>query len=146
MRHLNSKKKLGLTSRNHRKAMLSNMVVSFIKHKKIKTTHARAKELRRFIEPLITFAKKGDLHSRRQVLKKIKHKEIVQTLFNEIAPMYANRPGGYTRITKLGFRDNDRASVSLIEFIDYVESTDSKGISTEKKGRKSKKEDAEVSK
>ena len=146
MRHLNSKKKLGLTSRNHRKAMLSNMVVSFIKHKKIKTTHARAKELRRFIEPLITFAKQGDLPSRRQVLKKIKHKEIVQTLFNEIAPMYANRPGGYTRITKLGFRDNDRASVSLIEFIDYVESADSKGTSTEKKGRKSKKENAEVSK
>ena len=146
MRHLNSKKKLGLTSRNHRKAMLSNMVVSFIKHKKIKTTHARAKELRRFIEPLITFAKKGDLHSRRQVLKKIKHKEVVQTLFNEIAPIYANRPGGYTRITKLGFRDNDRASVSLIEFIDYVESIDSKGTSTEKKGRKSKKENAEVSK
>ena len=126
--------------------MLSNMVVSFIKHKKIKTTHARAKELRRFIEPLITFAKKGDLHSRRQVLKKIKHKEVVQTLFNEIAPIYANRPGGYTRITKLGFRDNDRASVSLIEFIDYVESIDSKGTSTEKKGRKSKKENAEVSK
>ncbi len=126
--------------------MLSNMVASFIKHKKIKTTHARAKELRRFIEPLITFAKKGDLHSRRQVLKKIKHKEVVQTLFNEIAPIYANRPGGYTRITKLGFRDNDRASVSLIEFIDYVESIDSKGTSTEKKGRKSKKENAEVSK
>jgi large subunit ribosomal protein L17 len=146
MRHLNSKKKLGLTSRNHRKAMLSNMVASFIKHKKIKTTHARAKELRRFIEPLITFAKQGDLHSRRQVLKKIKHKEIVQTLFNEIAPMYANRPGGYTRITKLGFRDNDRASVSLIEFIDYVETIDSKGTSTEKKERKSKKENAEVSK
>ena len=126
--------------------MLSNMVASFIKHKKIKTSHARAKELRRFIEPLITFAKRGDLHSRRQVLKKIKHKEIVQTLFNEIAPMYANRPGGYTRITKLGFRDNDRASVSLIEFIDYVETIDSKGTSTEKKGRKSKKENAEVSK
>ena len=126
--------------------MLSNLVASFIKHKKIKTTHARAKELRRFIEPLITFAKKGDLHSRRQVLKKIKHKEVVQTLFNEIAPMYANRPGGYTRITKLGFRDNDRASVSLIEFIDYVETIDSKGTSTEKKGRKSKKENAEVSK
>jgi len=126
--------------------MLSNMAASFIKHKKIKTTHARAKELRRFIEPLITFAKKGDLHSRRQVLKKIKHKEVVQTLFNEIAPIYANRPGGYTRITKLGFRDNDRAFVSLIEFIDYVESIDSKGTSTEKKGRKSKKENAEVSK
>ncbi len=122
------------------------MVASFIKHKKIKTTHTRAKELRRFIEPLITFAKQGDLHSRRQVLKKIKHKEVVQTLFNEIAPMYANRPGGYTRITKLGFRDNDRASVSLIEFVDYVESIDSKGTSKEKKGRKSKKENAEVSK
>ncbi len=126
--------------------MLSNMVASFIKHKKIKTTHTRAKELRRFIEPLITFAKRGDLHSRRQVLKKIKHKEVVQTLFNEIAPMCAKRPGGYTRITKLGFRDNDRASVSLIEFVDYVESIDSKGTSKEKKGRKSKKENAEVSK
>ena len=146
MRHLNSKKKLGLTSKDHRKAMLCNLAASIIKHKKIKTTHARAKELRRFIEPLITFAKKGDLHSRRQVLKKIKHKAVVQTLFNEIAPMYADRPGGYTRITKLGFRDNDRASVSLIEFTDYVESIDSTGISTEKKGRKSKKENTEVSK
>ena len=146
MRHLNSKKKLGLTSKDHRKAMLGNLAASIIKHKKIKTTHARAKDLRRFIEQLITFAKKGDLHSRRQVLKKIKHKAVVQTLFNEIAPMYADRPGGYTRITKLGFRDNDRASVSLIEFTDYVESIDSTGISTEKKGRKSKKENTEVSK
>ena len=121
MRHLNSKKKLGLTSRTHRKAMLSNMAVSIIKHKKIKTTHARAKEQQRFLEPLITFAKRGDLHARRQVLRKIKHKEIVHTLFHEIAPIYSERPGGYTRITKLGFRDNDRASVSQIELNDYVD-------------------------
>ena len=146
MRHLNSKKKLGLTSRTHRKAMLSNMAVSIIKHKKIKTTHARAKELQRFLEPLITFAKRGDLHARRQVLRKIKHKEIVHTLFHEIAPIYSERPGGYTRITKLGFRDNDRASVSQIELIDYVDSIDTKDKPEEKKYSKSKKEQSEVTK
>ena len=146
MRHLNSKKKLGLTSRTHRKAMLSNMAVSIIKHKKIKTTHARAKELQRFLEPLITFAKRGDLHARRQVLRKIKHKEIVHTLFHEIAPIYSERPGGYTRITKLGFRDNDRASVSQIELIDYVDSIDTKEKPEEKKQSKSKIEQSEVTK
>ena len=146
MRHLNSKKKLGLTSRTHRKAMLSNMAVSIIKHKKIKTTHARAKELQRFLEPLITFAKRGDLHARRQVLRKIKHKEIVHTLFHEIAPIYSERAGGYTRITKLGFRDNDRASVSQIELIDYVDSIDTKEKPEEKKQSKSKKEQSEVTK
>ena len=146
MRHLNSKKKLGLTSRTHRKAMLSNMAVSIIKHKKIKTTHARAKELQRFLEPLITFAKRGDLHARRQVLRKIKHKEIVHTLFHEIAPIYSERAGGYTRITKLGFRDNDRASVSQIELIDYIDSIDTKEKPEEKKQSKSKKEQSEVTK
>ena len=146
MRHLNSKKKLGLTSRTHRKAMLSNMAVSIIKHKKIKTTHARAKELQRFLEPLITFAKRGDLHARRQVLRKIKHKDIVHTLFHEIAPIYSERPGGYTRITKLGFRDNDRASVSQIELIDYIDSIDTKEKPEEKKQSKSKKEQSEVMK
>jgi large subunit ribosomal protein L17 len=120
MRHRKSIKKLGLSSRSHKKAMLSNMASSLIIHKKIKTTHARAKELRRFIEPLITYAKRGDLHARRQVLRKIKHKNIVHTLFHEIAPVYLERPGGYTRITKLGFRDNDRAEVSLIELVDMV--------------------------
>tara|TARA_B100000809_G_scaffold247654_1_gene276917 strand:+ start:159 stop:527 length:369 start_codon:yes stop_codon:yes gene_type:complete len=122
------------------------MAVSIIKHKKIKTTHARAKELQRFLEPLITFAKRGDLHARRQVLRKIKHKEIVHTLFHEIAPIYSERPGGYTRITKLGFRDNDRASVSQIELIDYVDSIDTKDKPEEKKYSKSKKEQSEVTK
>ena len=120
MRHLNKKKRLGRRTPSQRKAMLKNLAVSLIEHKKIKTTHARAKALRKFIEPLITFAKKGDLHARREVLKKIHQKETVSTLFHEIAPVYADRPGGYTRIIKLGFRDNDRAKVSLIELVDFA--------------------------
>ncbi len=132
MRHQKSGRKLGRTAA-HRKAVLSNMAAALITYKKIKTTDARAKELRRFIEPLITFAKRGDLHARRQVLKKIRHKNIVNTLFNDVAPVYSNRNGGYTRITKLGFRDNDRASISLIELIDMV------GIESTEKEKKSKK-------
>jgi large subunit ribosomal protein L17 len=120
MRHLNKKKRLGRRTPSQRKAMLKNLAVSLIEHKRIKTTHARAKALRKFIEPLITFAKKGDLHARREVLKKIHQKETVSTLFHEIAPVYADRPGGYTRIIKLGFRDNDRAKVSLIELVDFA--------------------------
>jgi len=120
MRHRKTIKKLGLSSRSHKKAMLANLASSLITYKKIKTTHSRAKELRRFIEPLITRAKRGDLHARRIVLKKIKHKDIVHTLFHDIAPVYSDRPGGYTRITKLGFRDNDRAEVSMIELVDMV--------------------------
>lgn len=135
MRHQKSRRKLGRTAA-HRKATLSNMAAALITYKKIKTTDARAKELRRFIEPLITFAKRGDLHARRQVLKKIRHKNIVNTLFNDVAPVYSDRNGGYTRITKLGFRDNDRASISLIELIDLV------GLESTEKDKKGKKKDA----
>jgi large subunit ribosomal protein L17 len=120
MRHLNKKKRLGRRTPSQRKAMLTNLAVSLIEHKRIKTTHARAKELRKFIEPLITFAKRGDLHARREVLKKIHQKDTVSTLFHEIAPVYTERQGGYTRIIKLGFRDNDRAKVSLIELVDFA--------------------------
>ena len=88
-----------------------------IRHKKIKTPDAKAKELRMFIEPMVTFAKRGDLNARRQVLKKIPHKKVVQELFDNIAPIYSKRDGGYTRIIKLGFRDNDCAPISLIEFV-----------------------------
>ncbi|NQT98074.1 MAG: 50S ribosomal protein L17 [Candidatus Marinimicrobia bacterium] len=138
MRHQKSSRKLGRTAA-HRKATLSNMAAALITYKKIKTTDARAKELRRFIEPLITFAKRGDLHARRQVLKKIRHKNIVNTLFNDVAPVYSDRNGGYTRITKLGFRDNDRASISLIELIDMV------GIESTEKDKKGKKKKASPS-
>jgi len=126
MRHNKSGRKLGRKTA-HRKALMSNLASALITHKKIKTTDAKAKELRMFIEPLITFAKKGDLHSRRQVLKKIRHKSIVRELFDHIGPTFSNRAGGYTRITKLGFRDNDCAPISLIEFVDMVGEVESLG-------------------
>ena len=119
MRHAKLGRKLGRKTAS-RKALMMNLASSLIEHKKIKTTDAKAKELRRFIEPLITFAKKGDIHSRRQVLKKIPHKTIVRELFDKIAPQYAERKGGYTRIIKLGFRENDCAPISLIEFVDFL--------------------------
>ena len=129
MRHKKSGRKLSRKTA-HRKAMMSNLASALITHKKIKTTDAKAKELRSFIEPLITFAKSGDLHARRQVLKKIPHKSIVSELFDTIGPTFADRNGGYTRITKLGFRDNDRAPVSVIEFVDLMNESDVSKIET----------------
>ena len=119
MRHRKSGRKLGRKT-GHRKAVMSNLASRLIEHKRIKTTEAKAKELRMFIEPLVTFARRGDLHARRQVLRKIPHKDIVSILFNDIGPVYTDRDGGYTRIIKLGFRDNDRAPVSMIEFVDFA--------------------------
>ena len=125
MRHNKRGRKLSRKTA-HRKALMSNLAVALITHKKIKTTDAKAKELRTYVEPLITFAKRGDLHARRQVLKKIRHKNVVRELFDNIGPSFSNRNGGYTRITKLGFRDNDCAPVSIIEFVDMVGDPDSK--------------------
>ena len=119
MRHRKSGRKLGRKTA-HRKALMANLAMALISNKKIKTTDPKAKELRRFIEPLITCAKKGDVHSRRQVFKYISHKPTVRELFNVIAPSFSERNGGYTRITKLGFRDNDCAPISIIEFVDMV--------------------------
>tara|TARA_B100001540_G_scaffold131720_1_gene117171 strand:- start:19 stop:354 length:336 start_codon:yes stop_codon:yes gene_type:complete len=108
-----------------------NLASQLVTNKRIKTTDAKAKELRSFIEPLITLAKKGDLHSRRMVARKLPHKNIVKSLFNEIAPKYVERAGGYTRIIKLGYRDNDRAPVSIIEFVDMVEVSNSEEKETD---------------
>lgn len=119
MRHRKSGRKLGRKA-GHRRAVMSNLASQLIEHKRIKTTEAKAKELRVFIEPLVTFARRGDLHARRQVLRRIPHKDIVSILFNDIGPVYTDRDGGYTRIIKLGFRDNDRAPVSMIEFVDFA--------------------------
>ena len=119
MRHNKIGRKLGRKTA-HRKALMSNLASALITHKKIKTTDAKAKELRMFIEPLVTYAKKGDVHSRRQVIKKIRHKTIVRELFDIVGPAFTDRKGGYTRITKLGFRDNDCAPISIIEFVDMV--------------------------
>ena len=120
MRHKKKGRKLGRKVGN-RRALLMNLASQMITHKKIKTTDAKAKELRTFIEPLITLAKKNDIHSRRMVIRKLPNKNIVRALFDDIAPKYADRPGGYTRIVKLGYRDNDRAPVSIIEFVDMVD-------------------------
>ena len=130
MRHNKSGRKLSRKTA-HRKALMSNLASALITHKKIKTTDAKAKELRMFVEPLVTFAKKGDIHSRRQVLKKIRHKTVVRELFDTVGPAFSTRDGGYTRITKLGFRDNDCAPMSIIEFVDLVSESVSQGETTE---------------
>tara|TARA_B110000116_G_C16769905_1_gene552768 strand:- start:94 stop:495 length:402 start_codon:yes stop_codon:yes gene_type:complete len=131
MRHKKKGRKLGRKVGN-RRALLMNLACQLIVYKKIKTTDPKAKELRSYIEPLITLAKKNSLHSRRLVIKKIPKKNIVRILFDEIAPVFSDRPGGYTRITKLGYRDNDRAPVSLIEFVDSIEAVTVADPSAEK--------------
>ena len=120
MRHKKKGRKLGRKVGN-RRALLMNLASQMITHKRIKTTDSKAKELRTYIEPLITLAKKDDLHSRRMIIRKLPKKDIVKTLYDEIAPLYVDRLGGYTRIVKLGYRDNDRAPVSIIEFVDMVD-------------------------
>ena len=134
MRHKKKGRKLGRKTGN-RKALLRNLACQLVLHKKIKTTDSKAKELRSFIEPLITLAKKDSLHARRLVIKKIPKKNVVRILFEEIAPLFLTRPGGYSRITKLGLRDNDRAPVSIIEFVESTGSSkkvDSEVVKTEK--------------
>jgi large subunit ribosomal protein L17 len=101
----------------HERLMLANLAAALITHKSIKTTETKAKRLRPVVERLITFAKRGDLHSRRRVLAKISDKTVVHELFTEIAPLVADREGGYTRITKLGFRKGDNASMVQIELV-----------------------------
>ena len=117
MRHRNSGKRLGRNT-SHRKAMLRNMVTSLLEHEKITTTDARAKELRPLTEKLITLAKRGDLHARRLATEVIRDRKTVAKLFERIAPRYADRPGGYTRIIKLGHRLGDNAALSLIALVE----------------------------
>jgi large subunit ribosomal protein L17 len=117
MRHRNSGKRLGRNT-SHRKAMLRNMVTSLLEHEKITTTDARAKELRPITEKLITMAKRGDLHARRQVTEVIRDRKTVAKLFERLAPRYADRPGGYTRIIKLGHRLGDNAALSMITLVE----------------------------
>ena len=118
MRHRKSGRKLGRTA-SHRKATLANLATALFEHTSIKTTTAKAKEARATVERLITFAKRGDLHSRRQVMRTIKDKAIVKKLFDEIAPKYAERNGGYTRIIGLGQRQGDGANLSILELVGY---------------------------
>lgn len=116
MRHRRKGRKFS-RSVSHRKAMLSGLAQRLFAEDRIVTTLAKAKELRPYAEKLITRAKKGDLHSRREVLKKLKQREVVDRLFNDVAPSFADRNGGYTRIVKLGFRKSDAADIALIELV-----------------------------
>lgn len=116
MRHNKAGRRLGRTT-SHRVAMFRNMVTSFLDHGRITTTDAKAKELRSIAEKMITLGKRGDLHALRQAASYIREKSVVTKLFNDIAPQYADRQGGYTRIVKLGLRPGDNASLSMIELV-----------------------------
>jgi large subunit ribosomal protein L17 len=122
MRHLKKGRKLNRTSA-HRNAMLKNLAASLIEHERIQTTTPKAKELRPFIEPLITFAKRGDLHARRLVIARLGNPAAVSKLFGELAERFKDRPGGYVRIMHLGRRQGDHAPMSVIEFVDAAEAT-----------------------
>ena len=120
MRHNKAINHLGRKS-GHRKAMLANMATSLILHKRIQTTVAKAKALKMYVEPLITRSKEDTTHSRRIVFSYLKNKEAVTELFRTIAPKIADRPGGYTRVLKTGFRLGDGADMALIELVDFNE-------------------------
>ncbi len=145
MRHGKKNNHLSRTD-SHRRAMLANMASSLILHKRITTTLAKAKALRVYVEPIITKAKDDTTHSRRTVFSYLQNKEVVTMLFREVAEKVANRPGGYTRILKMGNRLGDNASMALIELVDYNEIYILGDVATEKKttrrrGSKAKKAD-----
>ena len=120
MRHNKSVNHLGRKS-GHRKALLSNMACSLILHKRITTTEAKAKALKQYVEPLITKSKEDTTHSRRVVFSYLKDKNATAELFRTVAPKVANRPGGYTRVLHVGFRQGDAAEMALIELVDFNE-------------------------
>lgn len=140
MRHLKKGRKLGRTP-SHRKATLRSLSVALIKEHRIVTTVAKAKELRPFVEPIITKAKEDTSHNRRQVFSKLNDKEAVSHLFEEVAPKAMDRPGGYTRVVKLEYRSGDNAQMAVIELVDYndIKPKDSKKQRSTRRAGKSKK-------
>jgi large subunit ribosomal protein L17 len=142
MRHGKKVNHLGRTH-SHRAALLSNMAASLILHKRINTTLAKAKALRKYVEPLITRSKDDSTHSRRTVFSYLQNKEAVTELFKEVAPKVAERPGGYTRILKTGFRLGDAAETCMMELVDFndlmtKEKSTAKKAKTTRRGRKPK--------
>ena len=144
MRHGKKVNHLSRTS-SHRKAMLANMACSLIEHKRINTTIAKAKALKKFVEPLITKSKSDTTHSRRMVFKSLRSKQGAAELFRDIAPKIADRPGGYTRIIKLGSRLGDNAEMAMIELVDFNELLlESKAKKKKSRRRGKKKTEAAV--
>src|SRR6059058_4703174 len=123
MRHGHGLRKLNRTS-EHRLAMLRNMMNSLIEHEVIKTTVPKAKELRRVIEPMLTLGKEATLSNKRLAFDRLRNRDNVAKLFNELGPRYQTRPGGYTRILKMGFRVGDNAPMALVELVDRPEPTE----------------------
>jgi large subunit ribosomal protein L17 len=117
MRHLKKGRSLHRES-SHRKAMLRNLAVSVLTHERVRTTEAKAKEARRLVDRIITWGKRGDLHARRLTARQVGNRTVVKRVFDELAPRYENRPGGYTRILKLGYRQGDNAPMVLLELVD----------------------------
>ncbi len=142
MRH--RKQGRGLSrSPSHRKAMLSNLATSVLDTERVQTTTAKAKEVRRLVERLITFGKRRDLHARRQVRRVIRNESVVAKLFGQLADRYADRPGGYTRILRIGHRQGDAADMSILELIDREGSAEDQAAETadENKEDAAEKED-----
>ncbi len=125
MRHLNRGRKLSRTSA-HRKALFKNLVLALIKHERIRTTDAKAKDLRHFADRMVTLGKQNDLAARRRAFAFMQSHQAVKKLFDEIAPRFKDRPGGYTRVVKFGFRQGDAAPLSIIEFTGSEEKTGGK--------------------
>lgn len=117
MRHRRARFKLGMNT-SHREGMLRNMVTSVLEHEAVTTTDARAKALRSLVDKMISLGKKGDLHARRQALRVVRSETVATKLFEDIAPRYANREGGYSRVIKKGFRKGDGAAVSIVELVE----------------------------
>ena len=117
MRHLKKGRSLHRSS-SHRKAMLQNLAVSLLIHERVRTTEAKAKEVRRLVDRIITWGKRGDLHARRLAVRQVRSRTIVKRVFDELAPRYMERPGGYTRILKAGYRQGDNAPMVVMELVD----------------------------
>ncbi|MBU4484150.1 50S ribosomal protein L17 [bacterium] len=135
MRHLKDKKRLG-THSSHSKAIARNLIKALITNGRIQTTLARAKAMRSMADKMVTLGKRNDLHARRQVYKVVSNRSLVSKLFNEIAPHFSNRQGGYTRVLKLGFRNGDNAPMARLEYILPAKKKVEKKEDTEKKAAK----------
>jgi len=142
MRHLNAGRKLNRTA-SHRKALFRNLVTSLLQHEHVRTTDAKAKELRRVADHMITLGKRGTLHARRQALSYIRSRTVVTKLFDEIAARFRERPGGYTRLIKVGPRHGDAASMSVVELTDRGETARVEAErKRERRRRRAEKKDA----
>ena len=144
MRHHRSGKKLGRDSA-HRKALYANLTASLIEHGRIRTTETKAKAVRPIAEKIVTLGREGTIHARRQVLAYIRSQEVTHKLFSEVAPRFNDRPGGYTRIVKLGPRQGDSAPMAYLELVDYVPDTGAEPAEgSGRRRRRREPEEAEV--